>query len=60
MERTRTIILASLENDVFPALGSMPIADVTSAEIFKPRKVKHRGAPVRTRRADLPATARSL
>ena len=93
MERTRAIILASLENDVFPVLGSTPIADVTPAdirnlvqgieargaaetagrvfqrlrsifryaiahdviktdptyplkpaEIFKPRKVKHRGA----------------
>ncbi len=93
VDRTRTIILASLENDVFPVLGSVPIADVTPAdirnlvqgieargaaetagrvfqrlrsifryaiahdmiktdptyplkpaEIFKPRKVKHRGA----------------
>ena len=33
VERTRTIILASLENDVFPAIGDRPIADVQPADI---------------------------
>ena len=33
VERTRTIILASLENDVFPVIGERPIADVQPADI---------------------------
>lgn len=31
--RTRTMILASLENDVFPTLGARPIADIQPADI---------------------------
>lgn len=33
VQRTRTVILASLENDVFPAIGARPIADVQPADI---------------------------
>lgn len=33
VERTRTMILASLENDVFPTLGTRPIADIQPADI---------------------------
>jgi integrase len=33
VERTRTIILASLENDVFPTLGARPIADIQPGDI---------------------------
>ena len=33
VDRTRTIILASLENDVFPMIGERPIADVQPADI---------------------------
>lgn len=33
VERTRTVILASLENDVFPTLGARPIADIQPADI---------------------------
>jgi integrase len=33
VDRTRTIILASLENDVFPVIGERPIADVQPADI---------------------------
>ncbi len=33
VERTRKVILASLENDVFPILGARPIADIQPADI---------------------------
>ncbi|MBA3625964.1 MAG: integrase arm-type DNA-binding domain-containing protein, partial [Methylibium sp.] len=33
VERTRTIILASLQNDVFPTFGARPIADIQPADI---------------------------
>ncbi len=33
VERTRTTILRSLENDVFPGLGKRPIADIQPADI---------------------------
>jgi integrase len=33
VERTRTIVLASLENDVFPILGDRPITEVQPADI---------------------------
>lgn len=33
VERTRTVILASLENDVFPILGARPIADVQPVDV---------------------------
>lgn len=33
VERTRTMILASLENDVFPKLGARPIAEIQPGDI---------------------------
>ena len=33
VERTRTVILASLENDVFPILGARPIADLQPVDV---------------------------
>ena len=33
VERTRAVILASLENDAFPVIGTRPIAEVQPAEI---------------------------
>ena len=33
VERTRTVILASLQNDVFPTLGTRSVADVQPADI---------------------------
>lgn len=33
IERTRTVIMASLANDVFPALGGWPIGDIQPADI---------------------------
>lgn len=33
VERTQTIILASLENDVFPVIGARPITDIQPADI---------------------------
>jgi len=35
VERTRTIALASLENDVFPVIGDRPINDIQPADIRK-------------------------
>ena len=43
--RTRTIILASLENDAFPAIGAQPIADIQPADIRKlVQAIEARGA----------------
>lgn len=45
VERTRTIVLASLENDVFPTIGDTPIADIQPAEIRRLVKgIEARGA----------------
>jgi integrase len=33
VQRTRTVILASLENDVFPVIGAKPVANVEPADI---------------------------
>ena len=45
VERTRTIALASLENDVFPILGDRPITDIQPADIRKlVQSIEARGA----------------
>ncbi len=44
-EQTQKVILASLENDVFPALGARPIAEVQPAEIRElVKSIEARGA----------------
>jgi len=45
VERTRTVILASLQNDVFPILGTRPIADIQPGDIRKlVQGIERRGA----------------
>ena len=34
-ERTRTVILASLQNDIFPTLGARPVAEIQPGDIRK-------------------------
>jgi integrase len=45
VERTRTVILASLQNDAFPVIGARPIADIQPADIRKlVQDIEARGA----------------
>ena len=45
VERTRIVVLASLENDVFPVIGERPIADIQPADIRNlVQSIESRGA----------------